>query len=276
MWDIYILGLPALVGVLLLLVRKMELPLKWVMPWILIVSPISLWLASRSSSLIPGSSLILRIILGLFLSLGASILLVVALFFRDPRRQPPIEPRTILSPADGRIIYIQNVEDHRFPIAVKKGKDIPLDEFTGIPFPLEQGFQIGIMMSCLDVHINRAPIAGTVERMIRIPGAFHSLKRLDSLLENERVFSIIAGPGIRLGMVQIASRLVRRIVPFVKEGDRVKQGDKIGLIRFGSQVDLFIPRRVDLKIVAKVGDYVKAGLSILARLNGRDESPPEG
>jgi phosphatidylserine decarboxylase len=90
---------------------------------------------------------------------------------------------------------------------------------------------------------------------------------MDSLLENERIFSIIRGPDIRVGIVQIASRVVRRIVPFVKEGDIVCQGDRIGVIRFGSQVDVLIPNGQGVSVLVERGDYVKAGLSVLARLN---------
>jgi len=98
---------------------------------------------------------------------------------------------------------------------------------------------------------------------------------MDSLLENERVFSIIRGSETRIGMVQIASRVVRRIVPYIKEGDAVLQGDRIGMIRFGSQVDLLIPSRPDLFIFAKVGDYVKAGISVIARFENQDTAGPK-
>jgi phosphatidylserine decarboxylase len=268
-WVFYLIGGAAIFGGLLLLTRKLELRLKWAVPWALTASAVCLWLASRLSVLVPGLTVILQIILAFGLSVAVSVLIVLALFFRDPRRTPPGEERTILSPADGRIIYIKELDGDRFPIAVKKGRDIPLTEFTGEPFPLKRGLQIGIMMSYLDVHINRAPIAGKVERIKRIRGAFHSLKLMDSLLENERVFSVIRGPAFTVGMVQIASRLVRRIVPFIKEGDDVRQGDRIGMIRFGSQVDLLLPGRDDLVVVTKVGDYVKAGLSVLARFGHR-------
>jgi len=265
MWIGYVIGDLVIIAGLYLLARKMELRLNRALPWAVLVSPLCLWLASRLSPPIPGVTLGIQILLALFMAIVASILVVLAFFFRDPKRVPPANPGSILSPADGKIIYIKALKDDLFPIAVKKGKDIPLSEFLGEPFPLENGFQIGIMMSYLDVHINRAPIAGSIEKLKRVPGVFHSLKRMDSLLDNERVFSIISGPNIKIGMVQIASRIVRRIVPFVIEGEIVRQGDRIGMIRFGSQVDLMIPGRNDLTITVKNGDYVKAGLSVVAR-----------
>jgi len=268
MWLSYILGDAAIVGVLLLLVRKMELRPRLALPWVLFISPSCLWLAFRLSSYVPGLSIALQLLAAFSLSIAFSVLAVLFLFFRDPGRTPPPEPGTILSPADGKIIYIKMLDDDTFPIAVKKGRNVPLTEFTGDFFPLRQGLQVGIMMSYLDVHINRAPIAGKLERIKRIPGGFHSLKHMDSLLENERVFSVIAGPEVRVGIVQIASRLVRRIVPFVKEGDNVRQGDRIGLIRFGSQVDLLIPDRDSVEVIVRVGDYVKAGLTVLGRFKG--------
>ncbi len=274
MWLLYLAGDAAIIAGLLLLARKMELRLKWALPWALSISALCLWLASRLGTLVPGLFFGLELLLAFFLAVAASVLTVLAIFFRDPRRTPPAEAGTILSPADGRIIYVKKLEGDRFPLAVKKGKDIPLTEFTGESFPLERGLQIGIMMSYLDVHINRAPIAGTVERMKRIPGVFHSLKNTDSLLENERVFSVISGPELKIGMVQIASRLVRRIVPFIQEGDDVRQGERVGKIRFGSQVDLIIPNRGDLVVAANVGDYVKAGLSILARYGQGQAAQP--
>jgi phosphatidylserine decarboxylase len=210
-----------------------------------------------------------QILVALIMSLGASGLAVLVLFFRDPQRTPPVADGIILSPADGKIIYIRTLSDQRFPTATKMGRDVPLSEFTGEPFAIAGGMQFGIMMSYVDVHVNRSPISGRVERVKAIQGGFSSLKYIESLLTNERVFTIISSPEIRIGLVQIASRLVRRIVSFVQEGDDVGQGDRIGMIRFGSQVDLLLPKRDNWDISVKVGDYVKAGLTILARYEGQ-------
>jgi len=275
MWTYIILGEVTITGGLILLALKMELRLTRVIPWALIISPFCLWLAAHLGRLVPGLGLVLPLIFSVILAVFFSAVLIIAIFFRDPTRVSPAEPGTILSPADGRVIYIKSLKNASFPIAVKKGTNISLTEFTGEPFPLEYGFQIGIMMSFLDVHINRAPIAGKVTRIKRVPGVFRSLKHMDSLLENERVFSIIESQEVRVGLVQIASRLVRRIVPFINEGDDVRQGDRIGMIRFGSQVDLLIPSRDAFVMVCRVGDYVKAGLSVIARYKSAISAKPK-
>jgi len=267
MFPAFLIAGFATAGLLLLVARKAELRMAWAVPWIGGVTVFGLWLASRVRVPLPGPPAVFQAALGAAAAFGATLLAAAFLFFRDPRRTPPDRPEAVLSPADGKIIYVKTLENGRFPIAVKKGREIPLKDFTGADFPMERGVQIGIMMSYLDVHINRAPVGGRVERLSRVPGGFHSLKHADSLLENERVFSVIGNSEIRVGIVQIASRLVRRIVPFVDEGDEVRQGARIGAIRFGSQVDLLLPDRDGLTVTAEVGDYVKAGLTILARVS---------
>ena len=118
-------------------------------------------------------------------------------------------------------------------------------------------------MSFIDVHVNRAPIAGRIVKIRRIPGSFESLKHLTSLLVNERVFTQIDSEDINVGIVQIASRLVRRIESYLNENDCVSQGERIGIIKFGSQVDLLISHKTGLVINVKVGDDLKAGRSVI-------------
>ena len=113
--------------------------------------------------------------------------------------------------------------------------------------------------------MNRNPIEGKIESITRIPGKFLSLRKLSSLLENERVLTIINGKDMRLGIVQIASRLVRRIVSYVKEGDDVDIGQRMGVIRFGSQVDVLIPEIDNLKICVNINQEIKAGMTIIAQ-----------
>ena len=97
-----------------------------------------------------------------------------------------------------------------------------------------------------------------------MPGKFRSLKKIDSLLKNERVCTILKGDEIEIAIIQIASRLVRRIVPFIKEGENVEISQRIGMIRFGSQVDILLQNNENTKIMAKVKDIVKAGTSVIA------------
>jgi phosphatidylserine decarboxylase len=115
--------------------------------------------------------------------------------------------------------------------------------------------------------VNRAPIAGRVTLQRRYPGRFGSLRQLAMIFENERATTVIARDGLQVAVVQIASRLVRRIASFVETGDVLRPGARIGAIRFGSQVDVVISRRPDLAIVVGPGDRVVAGESVIATLS---------
>lgn len=193
-----------------------------------------------------------------------SIITVAYFFFRDPDRIPPKVDNAILSPADGKVIYIKEIINGEFPVAVKGKNKIPLSDFTSVDFIPNKGIQIGIAMSFLHVHVNRSPIEGEVVKIKRVPGLFNSLKHINSLLENERVFMQINSSKINLGIVQIASRLVRRIDSYKKENDKVALGERIGIIKFGSQVDLLIDKE-KVEILTKVGEEVQAGLTVLAK-----------
>lgn len=207
---------------------------------------------------------VIRIIIAAALPVIISITTVAYFFFRDPDRIPPKVDNAILSPADGKVIYIKEITNGEFPVAVKGKKKIPLSDFTSVDFIPNKGIQIGIAMSFLHVHVNRSPVEGEIVKIKRITGLFNSLKHLDSLLENERVFTQINSSRINLGIVQIASRLVRRIDSYKKENDKVALGERIGIIKFGSQVDLLIDKE-KIEILTKVGDEVKAGLTVLAK-----------
>jgi phosphatidylserine decarboxylase len=193
-----------------------------------------------------------------------TLVAILFCFFRDPPRTAPGDDACIVSPADGTIVYITSIDNGRFPFAVKGRNTIPLSEFADAEFMPQDGIQIGIGMNFLNVHVNRSPISGTVKMVRRIPGKFASLKHVASLLENERVLMVVQNHEFSLGVVQIASRLVRRIVPYVAKDQHVLQGERLGMIRFGSQVDLLIPRESGLQVVASVGDEVTAGESVIA------------
>jgi phosphatidylserine decarboxylase len=119
------------------------------------------------------------------------------------------------------------------------------------------------------VHVNRAPIAGRVRLVEHVRGTFGSLRNAENLLTNERVTTIIEDENLQVALVQIASRLVRRIVTFVSEDRVLGLGQRIGAIRFGSQVDLIIPVRQDVRITVQVGDRVVAGRTIAAVITSR-------
>lgn len=198
------------------------------------------------------------------LSLALAAAFVLYRFYRDPERLAPDRSDVIVSPADGRILYVRRSADGKLPVSSKKEREYTLDELTKTPLAANEAVVIGIALSFLDVHVNRAPVSGTVAVHQHHTGAFGSLKQPESLLENERATTIIERDGRQLAVVLIASRLVRRIVSFVRAGDHVACGQRIGAIRFGSQVDLVMPMDWAAGLRVGVGDRVTAGESIVA------------
>jgi phosphatidylserine decarboxylase len=178
-----------------------------------------------------------------------------AAFFRDPKRAPPAGDDFILSPADGLVSQIVEVELPRQLIGeggLKPGSAL----------------RISVFMSVFDVHINRAPIAGKVTRLAYVPGAFVNAVLDKASEENERQYLVFEGhDGRRVAITQIAGLVARRIVGFVREGSIVGSAQRIGLIRFGSRVDIFLPAGFAPQ-VAK-GHRAIAGETILAAV-GRD------
>ncbi len=186
-----------------------------------------------------------------FLSLG------VFAFFRDPERVVPQDDRAIVAPADGLVSLISEVE----PPA-----ELTADDGSGIAgLPAGKVIRVSIFMSVFDVHINRAPIAGTVRRVVYIPGQFLNADLDKASDENERQHILIErADGMRIGFTQIAGLVARRIVPFVKPGDTIGAGQRVGLIRFGSRVDVYLPAGTDSKVL--LGQKVIAGETVLAEI----------
>lgn len=187
----------------------------------------------------------------LLLSLG------VFAFFRDPERVVPQDDKSIVAPADGLVTLIQQME----PPAEMLGND-----GSGVPgLPSGPVTRISIFMSVFDVHINRAPIAGTVQRVVYIPGKFVNADLDKASEENERQLVLIErNDGLMIGFTQIAGLVARRIVPFVKPGDTVAKGQRVGLIRFGSRVDVYLPAGTQPKVL--MGQRIVAGETILAEV----------
>ena len=204
-------------------------------------------------------------------------------FFRDPKRNPP-SGKVIVAPADGYITYVKEVKSGSIPSPIKDGVAIPLHEWGGFfkdEFNAGQsGVLIGIYMTPLSVHINRSPISGKIKRILKIPakGKNRSMVKMmmrlvfgmkpyekgsDYLINNARNTIIVDGD-LKLAVIQIADSYVKEVDCFVNEGDEVQTGDKIGMIRMGSQCDLFIPHSSAIKIRCKEGEKVYAGESILA------------
>lgn len=176
-------------------------------------------------------------------------------FFRDPERVVPQADDAIVAPADGLISLIQQVTP---PLELQG-----TDEFGGAGLGNEPVTRVSIFMSVFDVHINRAPVGGTVRRVAYISGKFMNADLDKASEENERQHILIERPdGRLLGFTQIAGLVARRIVPFVKPGDMVAVGQRVGLIRFGSRVDVYLPKGTDAKVL--LGQRVIAGETILA------------
>jgi phosphatidylserine decarboxylase len=203
------------------------------------------------------------------LTLGAAACLLLFHFFRDPERTIPNAPHIIVSPADGVVLYVRESRKGILPVSTKAGRGYTLSELTRTPLEMNEAAVIGIGMSLLDVHVNRAPMGGRVVLTRHFPGPFGSLRRAEMVFRNERMTTVIERDGLQVAVVQIASRLVRQIVSFVKGGQELEIGQRIGAIRLGSQVDLVLPRRPDLRITVQVGERVVAGQSILATFEAR-------
>jgi phosphatidylserine decarboxylase len=158
----------------------------------------------------------------------------ICAFFRDPLRVTPKGDGLIVAPADGLITLIQKVPPPR---------ELSMDDGTGSPsLGTAPVTRVSIFMSVFDVHINRTPIAGTVRRVVYIPGKFLNADLDKASEENERQHILVdQGNGTMVGFTQIAGLVARRIVPFVKPGDMIAAGQRIGLIRFGSRVDVYLP-----------------------------------
>ena len=199
--------------------------------------------------------------IGFFTVLG-----IILRFFRDPERKIPQGTDVIVSPADGTVRYIHSIRNGEIPVSEKKKRKFRLTEMTKTDILNDGAYLIGIEMSVLDVHVNRAPLAGKIIHQKPVHGKFLSLKDILALTDNERVTTIIDTGEVRIGVVQIASRLVRRIVSYLSEGERVEKGQRIGMIKFGSQVDVVVPKCSHIKILVKTGDSVKAGSTVLCTL----------
>lgn len=204
------------------------------------------------------------VLLAWLLALAFAAALLAQRFYRDPERASPERDDVVLSPADGEVVYVHESRGGALPVASKHGRDYRLEELTRTQLGDEDAVVVGISLSFLDVHVNRAPIGGEVTLQRRFPGRFASLRRPEAVFENERATTVIERDGIQVATVLIASRLVRRIVSYVAEGQSVALGQRIGVIRFGSQVDLVLPARAGLELSVRAGDRVTAGETVVA------------
>ena len=192
---------------------------------------------------------VLLILLGWLLSsgwLGGVGLLALAFFgffFRDPERSIPADPAVVVAPADGRVVFVESVNEGRYLNAEAR--------------------RVAIFMNVFNVHVNRAPLAGTVAVAEHRDGCFKAAWRRDACASNEQLALVLEADGRRALVVQIAGVLARRIASYVQPGQRLEKGERLGMICFGSRVDLYLPPEAEISV--QVGDQVLAGSSIVAR-----------
>ncbi len=173
---------------------------------------------------------------GVLLLLGAFILY----FFRDPQRTIPTDPATVVSPADGRVIEV-------------------VEESLGN----RPGRRISIFLAIWNVHVNRTPLSGRITSIDYRPGRFHMAMKKAASAENEQNIVHLETARGEIVFKQIAGLIARRVVLWKKQGDQVERGERIGIVRFGSRMDLWLP--LEAQIIVKIGDHVAGGSSVLAR-----------
>ncbi|HTQ62423.1 MAG TPA: phosphatidylserine decarboxylase family protein [Candidatus Solibacter sp.] len=177
-------------------------------------------------------------------AVAAVLLVCLALFvfsfFRDPERAIPNEPGAVVSPADGRVVVVTD------------------EEYIGRP-----GKRISIFLAVWNVHVNRSPAEGTITKLDYKPGKFLAAMKAQASLENEQNVFLLSTDAGEMVFKQIAGFIARRVVSWKKPGERVARGERIGLVRFGSRADVWLPRHAE--ILVKLGDNVKGGASVLAK-----------
>lgn len=171
----------------------------------------------------------------------------VAYFFRDPERTGPRGEQIVIAPADGKVVLISDVDEPAFMGGRAR--------------------RVSIFMNVFNVHVNRYPVSGTVRYLHKNPGKFLNAAAEKSSLENEQTSVGIETPRGHVLVRQIAGLIARRIVTYSKPGEHVEQGERMGIIRFGSRVDVFLPLDVQLRV--KVGDMTLAGSTPIAELGRR-------
>ncbi|MFN8258896.1 MAG: phosphatidylserine decarboxylase [Bacteroidales bacterium] len=184
-------------------------------------------------------------------------------FYRVPNRKTKAGEKDIVSPADGNIIYIKRIEANDVPFSIKNFEISRLSELANTDILKTPCWLIGINMTPFDVHKNAAPITGKLILNKHFDGKFLSLKEGRAEIENERNTIVIDNGEFQVGVIQIASKKVRRIETYFREGETIKRSSWFGMIKFGSQVDIILPANYQVELNLK--DQVYAGKTIIAR-----------
>lgn len=175
---------------------------------------------------------------------GIILTTFVTWFFRDPERIEPDDPSAVVSPADGKVIIVEQQFD---------------DRFTN-----QEVHKISIFMNVFNVHVNRFPLSGTIKKIALKPGKFYSADTERGALQNEYcALTVYTESGKKYSVVQVAGLIARRIICWAQKDDRLTTGERYGLIRFGSRVDLYLPLDVDIKVGK--GEIVRAGETIIGQ-----------
>ena len=212
-----------------------------------------------------GLNIVFLVLIEVSLILIITLIAIMVRFYRDPERFPNETENVILSPADGKVIYVNEVEEGSSLVSTKGKKKFELDEIASTDLLSDAAYLVGVEMNILNVHVNRSPIEGKITLCKRTKGRFMSLRMQESEIVNERVTTVISNGTFSVGVIQISSRLVRKIISYFTKGDSLKIGQRLGAIVFGSQVDVVIPELDNLKMEINSGDEVKAGISVIAR-----------
>ncbi|MFH1589370.1 MAG: phosphatidylserine decarboxylase [archaeon] len=202
-------------------------------------------------------TIVLIVLAILFLLIVLFLLFYKFHFLRNPARKITLG-NNVVSPADGKVMMIKKYSKNK--VDIPKGFLGTVKSFTGDV--AKEGFIISIFMSPLDVHFNRVPISGVVKYVKRSKGKFWNAGKLEATFENENVQSLIEDGSFRIKVIQIAGFVARRIVPFIKGKEKVLKGQRMGLIKLGSQVTLILPASVKVKV--QMGEKVVAGETIIA------------
>ena len=173
--------------------------------------------------------------------LPLTVTLFMALFFRDPDRTIPVDKGAFVSPADGKVILIKDVYEKDYLKAESK--------------------EISIFMSIFNVHVNRAPCEGNVSLIKHSPGKFLVAHKDAASIENENTVMVLEGKDGKILVRQVAGLIARRIVCKVKAGDMLRRGERYGMIKFGSRLDVYLPKETEIQV--RVGDKVKAGETVI-------------
>jgi len=193
---------------------------------------------------------VLLTIVSAFIHISIGIIFLILLsfcifFFRDPEREITEGENIVLAPADGKVVAIEQIQDSKI-------SDEPV-------------CRISIFLSIFDVHINRAPVDGEIVYLEYSRGRFLDARNPKASEVNENNFMVLSHKGTKIALRQIAGKIARRVVCKCNKGDKLKIGERIGMIRFGSRTDLFLP--VNTEINTKIGDMVKAGITIMGKFS---------